>query len=58
MGMDLNIVGEPGTDLKELFSILQRDEKHEVMRDDLEIMAIIKSLVGNKADIAESVGVR
>ena len=47
-GMDLNIVGEPGTDLEELFSILQRDEKHEVMRDDQEITAIIKSLGGIK----------
>ena len=48
MGMDVNIVDGPGTDLKELFSILQRDEKHEVVRIDQEIMAIIKSLVGDK----------
>ena len=34
--------------MKELFSILQRDEKHEVMRNDQEIMAIIKSLGGDR----------
>ena len=48
MDMDVNIVVGTGTDLKELFGILQRDETHEVMKNDHEIKAIIKSLGGDK----------
>ena len=46
--MDIGVIDEqPETDLKELMSVLQRDERSEVAKQDREILEIIGSLGGD-----------
>ena len=40
---------QPSTDLKELMSLLHRDERQEVHDDNLEILAVIRSLGGSRS---------
>ena len=46
--MDVNVVDESGTEFKDLLAVLQREEKVEVEEANRDILAIVKSLGGDR----------
>ena len=46
-GMEVDLVDDSGSDLRELMSVLTRDEREEVREADAEIMSVVRALGGS-----------